>query len=389
MILKNILLFIKKYTIIFVLLLITQLVAVVVIIFSYGVYMNNQYNLAASDSDELDYKIFFIEDDEGNSFVEMSEVVANFPEVFEDVEDIISTANLRSVGRLEEGIAIDGKKTKNLDLYSEFRLVEGKYIEGKFSNSSYTGYIEGEWFTPEDYNSGKNKIIIPYDMYVVNDEKWEISGEEYTVIAYESADNMFSPFSDNEIVIPLEALSDDMQPKRLWIQFERPLTRMEYENFFGKMEEIFGPGKLQYDDFFVVDVDDEKVMKTMTMTSVIMAVVSSLAVCLIYRYLLSERIKTTAIYRICGSTSFDAVKNYVCEMVINLFVTTVIGVLLFKYELEPLLESRYEWFNQIYSGNQYLVLVAIYLIIIVITNIVTIFAHVRKSPAQMLRALLK
>lgn len=383
---KNIILFIKKHTGLFFFLFFAQLVAVMVILFSYGIYMNNQYEQQLKGSEELNYHIQFKRDEDNNSLVEESKVVEAFPEVLYPIEHILRTANMRSVGDIKDMLEVEHENTNRIWVESEFSLSNGKYTGGVYSKKNLSGYTKGEWFTEEQYNSDENIIILPNELYEFYGDSIFIGGETYKTVAYEYFNPEIGGYAGCTFV-PLEALSDEMMPRSLYLEFTRPLTRIEYEKLVEAMDAAFGVGNLEYDDFFVIDVDDEKTMKTMTSASIVMALVSALTVCLIYRYILSQRVRMTAVYRICGSTAFSAVKIYAVEMAFNLFVTTILGVVTFRFILMPKLADRYVWFLEIFSQNQYYRLIGIYLLIVVAVNIVMMIFNVKKSPVQMIKAI--
>ena len=383
---KNIFLFIIKNTGIFFLLFFAQFIAVVVILFSYGIYMNNQYEQQLKGNEELNYNIEFKRDEDNNALVEESKVVEAFPEVLYPIEHILRKANLWSVGDIKDMLEVEHENTNRIWVKSDFSLKNGKYIGGTTAKENLASYTKGEWFTEEQYNSDENIIILPNELYEFYGDSIFIGGETYKTVAYE----YFNPETGGYAgcaFVPLEALSDEMMPRRLYLEFIRPLTRIEYEKLVEAMDAAFGVGNLEYDDFFIVDVDDEKTMKTMTSASIVMALVSALTVCLIYRYILSQRVRMTAVYRICGSTSLSAVKIYAVEMAFNLLVTTILGVVTFRFILMPKLAERYVWFLEIFSQNQYYRLIGIYLLIVVAVNIVMMIFNVKKSPVQMIKAI--
>lgn len=383
---KNISLFIKKHTGLFLFLFFAQLVAVVVILFSYGIYMNNQYEQQLKGSEELTYNIQFKRDEDNNALVEESKVVEAFPEVLYPIEHILRKANLWSVGDINDMLEVEYENTNRIWVKSDFSLKNGKYIGGTTAKENLSSYTKGEWFTEEQYNSDENLIILPNELYEFYGESIFIGGDTYKTVAYE----YFNPETGGYAgcaFVPLEALSDEMMPRKLHLEFTRPLTRIEYEKLVEAMDAAFGVGNLEYDDFFVIDVDDEKTMKTMTSASIVMALVSAVTVCLIYRYILSQRVRMTAVYRICGSTAFSAVKIYAVEMAFNLLVTTILGVVTFRFILMAKLSERYVWFWEIFSQNQYYRLIGIYLLIVVAVNIVMMIFNVKKSPVQMIKAI--
>lgn len=394
MILKNLGLFIKNNKMLFTLLIITQITAVSIILFSFGIYRNNRYKLAETESEDYSFEVNCITDEEGSRIILFSEVRDKLPEVMNKHKDLIESMYVSGRGNL------DGEDKEELlgyvehylweqglvDIEASFTITEEGFDYG-FYNQNMLDKLDGRDFTREELNSDKPVTIVNSTLYMVHSDYWTVNGITYEVIGNEhyDSDNMTTRSSWLGMRMPYYAMPEDMQFKRIYLSLTRPLLRSEYEEIKADFMAFMDPGSTRYSDFYGVEIDEKATMKTMMFTSVFMSLISAFSVCLIYRYMLTKRIKTTAVYRICGCSATRSALIYIGEMLAVLAGSCLIGSIIFTWLAEPQLQKRYTWFAVIFQSNACYLLVLMYFVIVALITTIMIAVSCRKTPKEMLR----
>lgn len=391
MIIKNLTNFIKNNKVIFVLLIITQIVAVMVILFSYGIYRNNRYKLKEAMEDEYDYALVFNWD--GDSPVEFSRVREELLEIVAKYDELIENVLVRGYGKIEElDVKEEVYKYENgyLGLASSFEYTEDGLIQGeRYETLLRTN--EGRYFTEEELNNGAKICVIGELAHRFHVDKWIIEGEEYEVVGHESYSKEVygSGVWSMGAIIPYMSLPDEMKMTRIHFFLTRPLLRSEYDAISEDFRKLYSEQEAEISDFYGIDIDEKSTMRTMMLASVFMSLISAFSACIIYRYMLTKRIKMTAVYRICGCTEGRSAWIYVGEMFSILLASCVTGSVLFELILEPRLEKNYEWFTVIYKDNSCYLLILLYFMIVAASVAAMIFVSCRKTPKEMINSKIK
>ena len=394
MILKNIKNLITKNTLLFLLLIVTQLIAVSSILFAYGTYADNNYRLQSLDEKFYYMEVMSLKDTEGKSVVNMKMLKDAFPEILEGFEDELVYVDLWGKATLDEPIPVEQAKecglcdmTDKREFINEatvvaiFTVKNGKYAFDEtslsFKNTGSTG-----WYTEEEFNNG-NKVCVPsYEYSKINDSRWSLNGTLYEAVGCGKVGSYFN----FQILIPLESMADDMLFSRMMIQFETPILHSEYEEIKARFEEAC-EYKVEFSDFCSASLDEIETMKTMMMVSVLMALVASFIICLIYRNILEKRVYTTGIYRICGCTGFKAALIYISEIFILLSLSTLAGSFLYLKAIMPKLKPYFNYFADIYSKKITFILPVVYFVVVLMVSTVMICIKMRKTPKEILTEL--
>ena len=397
MILKNLSLFIKNNKMLFTLLVVTQIAAVSIILFSYGIYRNNQYKLAEKESADLDFSVSCVTNEEGSRVVLFSEVKDKLPEIVDKYKDLISNVFIMGYGHIED----EDKEALLLSCESELYKEGMVMIQSAFSPADsgfdYSSYnqnvldrLQGRDFTKEELNGSDRVCLVSVRAHLVHPDYWTVDGVEYEVIGNEvySPGDVISIINSNwmEFMMPYYAMPDGMQFKTLSFELVRPLLRSEYDDMLADFMSFMDGGSTRYSEFYGVEIDEKATMRTMMFTSVFMSLISAFSVCLIYRYMLTKRIRTTAVYRICGCSAARSAMVYIGEMIIVLAGSCVAGSLIFEWLVEPKLQKNYQWFAVIYGSNSCYLLVLMYFAIVAFFTTVMIALSCRKTPKEMLRS---
>lgn len=392
MIFKNIKILVTKSTLLFILLIITQLIAVSSILFAYGSYADNQYRLQDLTCPLYCMDVIALKDDDGKSLVTMDSVKAAFPESLVGYEDDLVYVDLWGKASLDEPISVEeakkygiptdnyeGEFVDDVTVVAMFTVIDGKYAFDKNSTVFMNGYSTG-WYTKEQLSNGNPVCVPSYEYCQINDSEWSLNGTSYKVAGC-GIPGMGGFVL--QIQIPLESMADDMLFSSMMIQFKTPILHSEYEALKSTLEEALDY-RVKFSDFCSVSLDEIQTMKTMMMVSVLMALVASFIICLIYRNILEKRVYTTGIYQICGCTRLRAAMIYIVEIFILLSLSTMAGSVLYLKTIMPVLEPYFSYFTDIYSKNITYILPLVYLGVVLVVSTIMIGFKMKKTPKEIM-----
>ncbi len=395
MIIRNFLNFVKNNRLLFVLLAITQVIAVVIILFSFGIYRNNRYKLAEGES--RDKSLIFSPKE--NVDIEISRVRDKIVEVSKKYSSLIDSTYIPTKVNLTEYSPEDFENMSlvysgtNIALArSEFKVVNGEILfrDVYTDNILLTIDEDGRGFTEDELTNGARVCLVPYEAYEMQKDKFEINGISYEIIGHEKKPLGLYATSSREFNIPLMSLPDDAKLSVLCFNLKRPLLRSEYEAIRAEfIPMILSENEVDISGFYSIEIDEKATIKTMMVAAVFMSLISAFSVCIIYRYMLAKRVKTTAIYRICGCTRLKSSLIYIGEMVMVLAGSCAAGSLLFELIVEPRLEKSYTWFSVIYKNGSSYLLVLLYFVIVSGIASVMIAASNRRTPKELLSGKMK
>lgn len=390
MILRNLNIFIKNNRILFTLLVVTQIAAVVIILFCFGIYRNNQYRLSEGDAQNYQFDLMF--HSEGGSVVEFSRIKDALIEIAEKYDDVID--NVMIDGRCEieedlEPLIVGTYRNENGKVYvsSSFEYTEKGLVKGgRYKNLLLS--LNGRYFTDEELSNGARVCVASNYVYKVHSDFWTIEGVQYEVIGHENyiegTDNFY--WDGLAFLFPYMSVPDGTDMEVISLVLKRPLLRSEYDELLMSFRSVVSEEEAKASDFIAVEIDEKATMRTMMLASVFMSFISAFAVCLIYRYMLARRVKTTAIYRICGCTVLKSAVIYIGEMMTVLAVSCMVGSFLFELLVEPLLEKSYTWFTVIYKSNACYLLVLLYFVMVSVIAAAMILQSCRQTPKEMLNS---
>lgn len=378
---KNLRSFAKEYTGIFAIVLICQLVSVLLMFFSFGVYQNflNETNNAVNgnildEGEYVGYKCFQAK----NELPPDTEVYpAQLSKFYEEVVDVLGGKVEGILTECEHDISLnmeysDGKLVFPYEFESNTRkyfnwdygrsFTDEEFLNGERVCLAPSGCCE-EYFDPDkntyyDEETGKEVLYdYPYQAYKLGD-KWyvNIEGTEYECIAF------FDAF--DQYYIPQRNMPDSIKLIRL------PSVELKYqltaeENL--KMQELYN----QYfpdmiDEFYELTlIDNEKIYyyNTNMWISVLIAVVSSINLALIMNYIFTRRRKSLAIFRINGCNANKARRIYVAEIMLILNIVFAVCLFLWIFVLLPFLGEIFEYIEGAFSLKVYVLIYLCYIII--------------------------
>ena len=382
MVLKNIRTLFKTTPFLYVFLVLAQVAGVMVIMFAYSVYMNNQYSLDASRVDGQVFKAQIINTGEEGKLAK--EIKDAFPEILNGYENVIEECSISSTVN-GEGVT-ETPDGKILMIGTLFSVSDAKYAT---VTELPEIHVEGRLISTEDMNSGKYVCVVSKEMHDEYGDVVKIGSDEYEVIGWEkdglSDINRAHYFTLDPCRIPLEAFPDAVTEVDIIIYFNRVLTSKEYKDLGDRFSSSFGY-ITEMTEGYEVKLDTEKSLKTMMRSVVFMGLISAYSSIKFYGYILEKRRKATAIYLVCGATKGAAGRLYMSEVLLIQAITTVSGILIYMKLVLPNIYEKYKYLALIFEDNSDCYkLVLIYLVLVLAVSFVAIVANVWRTPIQTLK----
>lgn len=372
--------------------ILVQIIAIVIILFSYGVVFDNKYQTQSEEESDK-YFSMIIPIKYYRPSVDMSVIKRAFPELLGDYQDIIKDVFVESYGLLDSPMTSEEREEYEfsqgtqfyVDIFSHSKIEDNRY-EYTPLLENLNNYIRanhaGELFSEEDMNQG-NKVCLPhYTLYKARRDDMSICGEKYTVPGY-ADDNCGAWFWPNTIYIPLESTPDKAQLKKIYIPFKRMIVKSEYEDIKERICSLLGDTRYELKDYVSIDIDTKATRKTIILISIMLTALSCVSIVLIFRYRLENKKPQMAICFICGYTRLRVLVMMLKEIVVCILISGVVGYALFKYVCMSLIKKYFVWFDVIFAHHESLYII---LVISLVTFIFVLFELVRyfiKNPYEM------
>jgi len=420
-VLKNLKQFVTKNRLVFVLFIFCQIVSILILLLSYGVYMNykESYDQEFLSTKGLYYEGYDSGKEKGeklaeNDFEYMLYVVelTNYynPLTHADVEPFYTELTDYFDKKIDYMLFQFFTKPMNMEDYvkysNEYKSVpvstvlfvakhDGEYTFEKTSRiedeSAAGTLVSGRWFTDNELQSGeavciadldsiKNDILEPATIREENGETYiTLCGIEYKVIGKMARGAW--------IIIPFTSAPKDMY---LWdnfcVKFTEPLTVEEYNKYISLVKKYFGD--MVDDDTLevaTVNIDKQYFYNTNIWLSVIIALAAAVNLAVLYRYVLMTRRKTLAIFRLVGAKKNKIRRIYIAETLGISVVVFALCAVLFNYAVLPWLIKYYPYCEEVYSLKVYGIMFLIYTLVSYIVLNIMIITHISKSPVKLLR----
>lgn len=301
---KNIFSTLKESFLISVLYVLCLLVSIIVILFSHGVYQNYETKLLNTDVGESlhqDLALFSV--GKVSEVYECEGVTSylsdeTFPlSDFRKFLDILDDETKASF----TGFLIEYDFDDTYDFVDEeWTSVDSRieYDESAKQYGLYSTYMsnisasKGRLITQEEELNGDMVITLPYgsDEKLIG-QKVEFLGQEYEVIGIQ----MMGPY----YTVPFNTIPGSMPVKNFSFLIDKPITTETYKKIANALTEVF-VDEINLPKFETVDESEQTFYVSVMAISVVLSMLSAINLTLLFRYILSKRRKTFAIYRMVG-----------------------------------------------------------------------------------------
>ena len=346
LVIKNIITSFKAFKRIYLTLIISQIISILLLFLSYGIF--GSFNLSQKEYETSQKQMWAVFEED----VCIEELKPVLYEVLNDVENKLDYFFVGSVN--DSGYEVSVHNEYNSGSLSFSRTI-----------SDNIPLLLGRFPTEYEMNAGANVVVSSYKYEIGT--IIELGEEEYEIIGI--VDN---PENENYIGISLEALPNTQYVYMVSLYFDRYPSISDYELFKSKLESTFG-NNVKLGEFEAADIEQIIAMKSIVVISVIVGIVAALDTALLYGYIMEKRRKQVAIMGIVGANRIQRVLINELEMLLITVTTSIIGLILFRYIFEGLIQKMYENIMEIYYSKVYFMMLVIYIAsVVIITLILTI-----------------
>ena len=347
----------SSYKKIYMLLLISQMVAVLVLFFVYGIVVSYE----AAKVDKLSDSLYM-----GSRITEKStitEMKDALPEILETVEDRLDYFAILVKDTDKKVIIInsyaDGVYELPIEHFGNERLLSGRYM------------------TTEEINNGSKVVICGNsgfkagDTYIIGNETFEIAGiintheMEYTAMS-------------------LNSCPEELVVSRLDLVFSKYPKQSDYDTFVNVMKKRYG-NNVVFTEFNLMETDDIIAYDSIIVLALAIGVVAALDTILVYNYLMKKRKKQMAIFGIEGATRLQQILINETEVAIITVITSLVGVIIFRLAVERVIMEVYKIGISIFNIKVYGLMLLAFIGCILLGAFVMTVINTRKKALDMRR----
>lgn len=136
----------------------------------------------------------------------------------------------------------------------------------------------------------------------------------------------------------------------------------------------------------VYDAEVLKTFQTKMTICVVIAIISSVNITALFKYVIDLRRKTMAIFRINGCSKGRLKGIMVSEMMIYSAINILLCISCFNFLILPGLAGILPYVTLAYSVKNYILLAAIYIAVTFVSQNIMIYFSISRSPVQMLKS---
>lgn len=405
---KNIGSFVKDYTKIFVLLIITIAASTLIIHLSYGMFREykDRKELSRMGAKEvvLRLKSSYAQKADAASgldgnMISSEDLVYQTYEKRDDVQDVTVADLKRFARKLDEETADKllnihtGVLQGDYRFETDFLIADGKIVNSgdygfdslyNFSFGDYhtTNIFQyGRYFTDREYAEGK-PVCIMYGFQknlrgdylkenLPDDGKVLIGGREYQIIGLQNGIGTG--------YIPITSVDEDsILLDDIKLQFQDNISLREIGLINEAAEQCFGG--MAASNYEVEETEDNSYLyNTILFLVFVVSLVAAFNFCALYHYSVTTRQRTLKIFRICGLSHLKSIWLYLGECSILSAGTYLVTLFLFHFLLMPFLAGRMKIFDFHYQAGVYLTLFLIYFISSFLLQYVMIAWNLKKK----------
>ncbi len=392
---KDIKQFIKHSKLIFVVFALCEVTSLMLMIFSFGIYQNYSQQIKDISADEK------IEDEnEWMTFDYTSNIDSDNPVTYETV-----------MGFLNELGAALGDKIGLVDFTCDGYYVCLTYDDGwDMYDISKNLKANGMWYSgrfidKDDCEASANVCVAPIECYKELDDELgyddSVSPDDYMYKAYDKDSRVYIDLPEGtfEVVgftidwsdscyLPYTAFSSDSLVSDLpRVKLEQVLYQNEYNSAVNIFDKYFGDRISQEEssDMPVYDVEVLKTFKTKMTICVVIAIISSINITALFKFVIDLRRRSMAIFRVNGCSKSRLRRIMLGEMLIYSLVNILICLPTFKLLILPRLSQILPYISLAYSAKNYLILVLVYLAVTFISQEIMLNMSISRTPIQMIK----
>ena len=378
---------IKAYRFISVLIVLNIVVSAFVVCFSYGVYQN--FNIVIDEGESSARELFIIP-------------------TKSDTRNYTSSVTTKML--IDTVKDLDNNTLKNIKVIDCTAIVPTSAIEKNIFDFSfrYDGsrfiQVGDEIFSGSEYNSFRKIVAISPLLRKKNHtgsinlartgDRWEAEyiGDSQTIMVGDEQFRIVNELVDEGyLAAPITAFYNDTPincKKYGWcvcIEFTTDLSRTQYDNIVASVQKNMG-NNARIPDMNITAASQLFYYKTILIVSFLISLLAALNLSVLYRFILSKRIKMLTIFRLCGCTKGKIIRMYIGECMLVSLPLFALSEFCFDKLLLQILSGVFEYIEFAYSPLLYLAIFGIYTGACFIVLFIMISAYVGRHTIAQLKA---
>ena len=377
--LKNIKSFFINNFIIFILLVISTITSAIVIFFSYGVYQNYNTILSYKEDDLSDDYIGINYVNTGSEYVTKRDLL----NCLSEIDDISNELREQIIQYDVEGI-IDNNSYEFKFLYCDgkFKVAE----EFKENLKKYDNLTEGTYWSDYEEANGICVALISDpavfgEISALDSIKYvnqlKIGGKIYDIIGKQA-------WNEKVAMFPFSTVADEQLLTSTLISFNSAVSVKTYNQIRDVFNNYMGD-KAVFEEIRTIDKDTYYTYKTVILISVFIALIAAINFMILYRYIMSTRKRTTAIFRILGLTPAKLNFMNMSECIILIVPFFILGMVLYQTVFLPRLHTYFVYMQDAYTPFVYFLLFVIFISVSLIVIGIMLLVMSRKRILELIK----
>ena len=261
----------------------------------------------------------------------------------------------------------------------EYRKELGIFSFYKTAVRNEGGAVSGERITDENELNADNVMLL-------TSESWdsEIVGKtvrffdkEYKVIG------LVNQFTDT-VEVPFSTMPEDVIINEVMILPNKPISTYAYRHMKQAFEEVYGD-YVNFPEMYTVDTEEKTFYMSIMMISVVLSVMAAIILAILYRYIIFTRRKTMSVMRLNGCTRGRIRLMYLIEIIGSATLIFALCGIIYQKLILPKLTSLIDRIGEVYSLNTYLYIYAIFTGVLFVVINIMISTQLDKQPVNMFR----
>lgn len=292
------------------------------------------------------------------------------PSVFDAKEKLIKLVdNLTAFSPVEIDLYLSKSLTEDINedpkyyifQYNSKLILDSEKIQIK---NKYITSDKNIILAPVYTDDGKHNQLCPYLVGNV----YQINGKEFECVAdYE------------EYYIPYNALPDDFVVTDIFINFDTGLTKKDISQISEIINSVFGDNSTLLYPPDPIAPDDIRISKMIMVISLIVIMIVVLAIAKLYMFIIDSKNRVFKIFGLCGSNLKQIVMIYLSETIIITFLSSFIGVSIFRFFIFDYVSKLYPAFIEYYNISTFLLVTMSYLAITFLIMFFAILSYIRRE----------
>lgn len=377
--LKNIKSFFINNFIFFILLVISTITSAIVIFFSYGVYQNYNTILSYKEDDLSDDYIGINYVNTGSEYVTKRDLL----NCLSEIDDISNELREQIIQYDVEGI-IDNNSYEFKFLYCDgkFKVAE----EFKENLKKYDNLTEGTYWSDYEEANGICVALISDpavfgEISALDSIKYgnqlKIGEKIYDIIGKQA-------WNENGAMFPFSTVADEQLLTSTLISFNSAVSVKTYNQIRDVFNNYMGD-KAVFEEIRTIDKDTYYTYKTVILISVFIALIAAINFMILYRYIMSTRKRTTAIFRILGLTPAKLNFMNMSECIILIVPFFILGMVLYQTVFLPRLHTYFVYMQDAYTPFVYFLLFVIFISVSLIVIGIMLLVMSRKRILELIK----